>query len=240
MDVQQTNAVSISAPQAAAIRLRLGAEVAARVIEAPGPDGRGLLSLAGAVVRAKLPHGLHAGDRLQLHVAGRDGDQIVLRRVAEEHPSAAGVPSSVVAELAQSGDGDQLRAALALAGGPIPLPGGRVLTVEPDAGEESEGRERAEEGSVQVVLHTPALGALELRLGLHGGSLSLDVIADPAVRRPRPARCPSCARRFSPRRARSARRAGRAPRGRAAGAGRRARERGAALWLSRARRSRPR
>ena len=181
MDVQQTDAVSISAPQAAAIRLRLGAEVAARVIEAPGPDGRGLLSLAGAVVRAKLPHGLHAGDRLQLHVAGRDGDRIVLRRVAEERPSAAGVPSSVVAELAQSGDGDQLRAALALAGGPIPLPGGRVLTVEPDAGEESEGRERAEEGSVQVVLHTPALGALELRLGLHGGSLSLDVVADAAV-----------------------------------------------------------
>ena len=99
----------------------------------PGPDGRGLLSLAGAVVRARLPLGLHAGDQLRLRVAGQDGDQLVLRRVAEERP-AARLPASVVAELAESGDGEQLRAALALAGGPIPLPGGRVLTVEPDGG----------------------------------------------------------------------------------------------------------
>jgi hypothetical protein len=186
VDVQQTASVSISAPQisvseSAAIKLRLGAEVMARVVEAPGPDGRGLLSLAGAVVRAKLPHGLHAGDRLRLHVAGRDGDQLVLRRVADEHGSAAGLPASVVAELAQSGDGDQLRAALALAGGPIPLPGGRVLTVEPDAREEPDGRERTEEGAVRVVLHTPALGALELRLSLQGGALGVDVVADAAV-----------------------------------------------------------
>ena len=47
-----------------------------------------------------------------------------------------------------------------------------MLTVEPDAGEEPSGRERAEEGTVRVVLHTPSLGALELRLGLHGGALT--------------------------------------------------------------------
>jgi hypothetical protein len=186
VDVQHTNALSISAPQisvaeSAAVKLRLGAVVAARVIEGPGPDGRGLLSLAGVVVRAKLPHGLHVGDRLRLHVAGRDGDQLVLRRVAEERPSTGGVPASVVAELAESGDGDQLRAALALAGGPIPLPGGRVLTVEPDAGEESSRREQPDEGSVRVVLHSPALGALELQLGLHGGALDVNVVADAAV-----------------------------------------------------------
>jgi hypothetical protein len=180
VDVQQTTAVSISAPQAAAIRLRVGAEVAARVVEPPGPDGRGLLSLAGAVVRARLPLGLHAGDRLRLHVVGRDGDQLVLRRVSEERP-VSGLPASVLAELAESGDGEQLRAALALAGGPIPLPGGRVLTIEPDAEDEAAARDRPDEGSVRVVLHTPTLGALELRLGLHGGSLAVEVIADPAV-----------------------------------------------------------
>jgi hypothetical protein len=181
VDVQQTSSVSLAGPVAAAIKLRLGAEVAARVVEAPGPDGRGLLSLAGVVVRAKLPPGLHAGERLRLHVAGRDGDQLVLRRVPEERPTAGGVPASVVAELAQSGDGEQLRAALALAGGPIPLPGGRVLTVEPDPGDEPSGPEHADEGSVRVVLHTPSLGTLELRLGLHGGALGVDVIADAAV-----------------------------------------------------------
>jgi hypothetical protein len=179
VDVQQTSSVSVSAPQAAAIRLRVGAEVAARVVEAAGPDGRGLLSLAGAVVRAKLPPGLHAGQRLRLEVAGRDGDQIVLRRVAEERPPA-GVPASVVAGLAESGDGEQLRAAIALAGGPIPLPGGRVLTVEPDAGDDA-AAEAGEGGTVRVVLHTPALGALELRLALHGGALAVDVTADAAV-----------------------------------------------------------
>jgi hypothetical protein len=181
MQLEPTPSVSISAPQAAAIRLRVGAEVAARVVEAAGPDGRGLLSLAGAIVRARLPLGLHAGEKLRLHVVGRDGDRIVLRRVAEERPAPAGVPASVVAELAESGDGEQLRAAVALAGGPIPLPGGRVLTVEPDGGDESSGRERGDEGSVRVVLHTPALGALELRLGLHGGSLDVSVVAGSGV-----------------------------------------------------------
>src|SRR6476646_1039257 len=127
MQLEPTPAVSISAPQAAAIRLRVGAEVAARVIEVAGPDGRGLLSLAGAVIRARLPLGLHAGDKLRLRVAGQDGDQLVLRRVAEER-TPTGLPASVMAELAESGDGEQLRAALALAGGPIPLLGGRVLT----------------------------------------------------------------------------------------------------------------
>jgi hypothetical protein len=180
VDVQQTSSVSVSAPQAAAIRLRVGAEVAARVVEAAGPDGRGLLSLAGAVVRAKLPPGLHAGQRLRLEVAGRDGDQIVLRRVAEERPPA-GVPASVVAGLAESGDGEQLRAALALAGGPIPLPGGRVLTVEPDAGDDAVAREAGDDGTVRVVLHTAALGALELRLALQGGALAVDVTADASV-----------------------------------------------------------
>src|SRR5262245_32756283 len=177
MQLEPTSAVSISAPQAAAIRLRVGAEVAARVVEAAGPDGRGLLSLAGAVVRARLPLGLHAGDKLRLNVVGRDGDRIVLRRVAEDRPASGALPASVVAELAESGDGEQLRTAVALAGGPIPLAGGRVLTVEPDAGGETSGREGEEDGSVRIVLHTPALGALELRLGLHGGSLDVSVVA---------------------------------------------------------------
>ena len=136
-------------------------------------------------------------------MVGQDGDQLVLRRVAEERPAAAGVPASVVAELAESGDGEQLRAALALAGGPIPLPGGRVLTVEPDAGDDdAPGETRAEEGTVRVVLHTPTLGALELHLDLHGGSLAVNVTADAAVaRRPQPLRCPSCATPCTPRRA---------------------------------------
>jgi hypothetical protein len=181
MNIQPSTPVSISAPHASSLNLRVGAEVAARVVELAGPDGRGLISLAGAILRARLPVGLHEGDRLKLKVMGREGDQIVLRRVAEERPAPAGVPASVVAELAESGDGAQLRAAVLLAGGPIPLPGGRVLTVEPDAGDEEARRERPDEGSVRLVLHTPALGALELHLGLHGGALDVNVIAVAAV-----------------------------------------------------------
>ena len=193
MHIEQTSAVSISAPQAVAIRLRVGAEVAARVIEAAGPDGRGLLSLAGAVVRARLPLGLHAGDKLRLHVVGRDGDQLVLRRVAEERPAATGIPASLVAELAESGDGDQLRAALALAGGPIRCPEAACSRSSRTAVTSAPGRERPDEGSVRVVLHTPSLGALELHLTLHGGALDVNVIADPRWRRPRPRPCPSSA-----------------------------------------------
>jgi hypothetical protein len=158
--------------------------VAARVVEPTGPDGRGLLSLAGAVVRARLPRGLRAGDRLRLRVAGQEGDSIVLRRVAEERPPSSRVPATVVAGLAESGDGEQLRAAVALAGGPIPLPGGRVLTVDPDGGEEGEAGGRGEHATVRLVLHTPALGALELGLALGGGSVDVSVVAEPASTSP--------------------------------------------------------
>jgi hypothetical protein len=182
LHVQPTATVSISAPHAAEIRLRLGAEVAARVVEAAGPDGRGLLSLAGALVRAKLPAGLAAGEKLRLRVAGQEGEQIVLRRIAEEEPAARGVPASAVAELAQRGDGEALRAAVALAGGPIPLPGGRVLVVEPEP-DDTPAAADADGGSVRVVLHTPALGALELRLDLRAGVLDVGVTAGGDVAR---------------------------------------------------------
>lgn len=181
MHTQPTTSVSISGPQVAAVRLRLGAEVIARVIEAAGDDGRGLLSLAGAVVRARLPAGLVAGDRLRLVVSGRDGDKLVLRLLKEEHASVKDLPAGVIADLAESGDGEQLRAAVALAGGPIALPGGRVLTVEPDGGDKAAAEERPDEGAVRVVLHTPSLGALELHIGLHGSCLDVNVTAATGV-----------------------------------------------------------
>ena len=64
-----------------AVKLRSGSKVVARVIKGPGKDGRGVLSLGGAIVRAKLPAGVRAGQRLRLMVLTQSTNQVVLRMV---------------------------------------------------------------------------------------------------------------------------------------------------------------
>ena len=90
-----------------------------------------------------------------------------------------------MAELAESGDGDQLRAALALAGGPIPLPGGRVLTVEPDAGGESEARARGGRPRCGSSCTRPRSVRSSCAFGLHGGALTSTWSRTQPSRRPR-------------------------------------------------------
>lgn len=159
--------------------LRLGAEVVARVVSSPANGGRGLLALAGALVRAELPAGLQAGMRLPLVVDGADAGRVVLKvrreaAAAEEEGAALQLASA----LALRGDGDMLRAALALAGGALPLPGGRAATVEVDP-DDSGGGGGAEAASARLVLHSPTLGPIEIRLGLAAGVLDARVLVEP-------------------------------------------------------------
>ena len=161
----------------------------------PGRTGAGCSRSRARSCARGCRSGLHAGDRLRLHVVGRDGDQLVLRRVAEERPAARACRRASWPSSRESGDGDQLRAALALAGGPIPLPGGRVLTVEPDAGEEPEGRERADEGSVRRrPAHAVARRARAAPRPARRSRSTSNVVADPAGRGGRVRRAARAAR----------------------------------------------
>jgi hypothetical protein len=164
------------------LRLREGATVVARVLQAAAADGNGFLSLAGLRVRAQLPSQLMAGERLQLVVVGMLDDKVVLRLLkAEARESIVRrIPASLVAELAARGEGEFLRVANALTGGVIALPGSLVAAIDPE--EEAEGTEEtaaAQARALRVVLHSPTLGALELRVALVGRRIGVSVATEP-------------------------------------------------------------
>lgn len=170
---------------AVGVRLREGATVVARVLQAAtADDAMGLLSLAGMKVRAQLPQALRAGQELRLLVAGTLDDKVVLKLLtAESEQAVRDVPSRVVAHLATQGDGEMLRAASALTNGVVPLPGGVVVAIDPD--EEPVPEDGEDDGeapqALRLVIHSPALGALELRVALLGGRIGVAVTADPGV-----------------------------------------------------------
>jgi hypothetical protein len=181
----------------AQVVLRQGAEVVARVVEAPVNGGRGVLSLAGALLAARLPAGLVVGQTLALTVAGAERGEILLRlRAAATGGGAEGAPRAKLAgALAASGDGDLVRIAAALQppGGGVELPGGELVAIQLHApaeaphpridgdveGESPADRERDAEAG--FVLHSAAFGPLEVRLQMIGGALSATVVVDPAA-----------------------------------------------------------
>lgn len=169
---------------AVGVRLREGATVLARVLEAAtGDDGMGLLSLAGAKVRAQLPAALQAGDRLRLLVAGTVDDKVVLKMLAADAENATrDVPAHAVAQLATQGDGELLRVAHALTDGVVALPGGLVVAIDPDEQADHGEEDPADDDrphAMRLVIHSPALGALELHVGLAAGRLGVAVTAEP-------------------------------------------------------------
>lgn len=169
---------------AVGVRLREGATVVARVLEAASADdGMGFLSLAGVKVRAQLPPSLQNGAQLRLLVTGTIDDKVVLRLLhAQTENATRDVPARVVARLATQGDGELLRAANALAGGLLSLPGGLVVAIHPDEEPVPEGEPETSDDqprAMRLVIHSPSLGALELRVALLGGRLGVGVTAEP-------------------------------------------------------------
>jgi hypothetical protein len=162
-----------------ALVLRQGAELVARVVSAPARGGRGTLSLAGLIVRAQLPEGLAAGQRLPLVVVGEDAGRVVLR--IRRDGSGAEDASRLAAALALAGDGELLRAALGLAGPPavVELPGG-VLAALRSGDEESHGASPGESGGdVGFVLHSQVLGPIGVRVALRNGMVTALVTVEP-------------------------------------------------------------
>jgi hypothetical protein len=166
------------------LELRVGSEVAVRVVAAPPQGGQGAISLAGQLLRAQLPPGLAPNQKLAVQVARGEGNEVVLKVL---HEPAAAEPRGDVARtagaLAVSGDPKlvQVAAELQQPGLALPLPNGDALALQvyPDGEAEGEQRDGAGEGEAAFVLHSAALGAIEVRLRLGGGVLGVGVVVEP-------------------------------------------------------------
>jgi hypothetical protein len=182
------------------LQLRAGSELAVRVVSAPQAGGRGEISLAGLVLRAQLPPGLAAGQKLAVQVARADQGELVLKVLHDGAPGQSherGEVARAAGALAVAGDPRLVEVASALQqpGFALPLPNGDALTLalDPDEdGEEGEG-ERSE-GEAAFVLHSAALGPIEVRLRLGGGTLGVAVVVDPAAEELTRAAAPELAR----------------------------------------------
>jgi hypothetical protein len=175
-------AASDPASGARPLTLALGKELVARILSVPEAGGRGLISLAGVVLEARLPAGLEAGRALRLQVTRAGAEEVVVKIVSDQSghldPAAAG---RVAGELALRNDPDLMRAALALADGTLWLPGGAAaaVTVDPDAEGPGAGSGPAAGGEAAFTLHCPQLGAIEVRLHVGPGGVRAGVVAPP-------------------------------------------------------------
>jgi hypothetical protein len=186
MDLDQITLKGAAVDPASGARplaLAAGKELAARVVSVPPAGGRGLITLAGVVLEARLPAGLTAGQTLSLRVARADARELVVRIQPPEQgtPDGEGM-ARPAGQLALRGDGELLRAALGLAGGPLWLPGGAAatVTVEPDSGHDG-GSEDGEGGEAVFTLHCPGLGAVEVRMRLDSGGIRAAVTTPPGA-----------------------------------------------------------
>jgi hypothetical protein len=180
MNLEQITLKGATADPASGARplaLAAGKDLVARVVSAPLAGGRGLISLAGVILEARVPPGLLAGQILQLRVTRADAQEVVVRIVhdAAEHPDQQ-TASRLAGELALRGDGDLLRVALGLANGPRWLPGGAAATITIEPEDEAEKGAAGGGGEAAFTLHCPELGAIEVRLRISAGGVRAGVV----------------------------------------------------------------
>jgi hypothetical protein len=163
------------------LALAAGKDLVARVVSAPAGGGRGLVSLAGVVLEARVPPGLAAGQVLHLRVARADAQELVVRIVRDgtARPDEAAT-ARIAGQLALRGDGDLLRVALGLADGTLWLPGGAAatVTIDPDA-EDGAGSGQGPGSEAAFTLHCPQLGAVEVRRRMTAGGVRAGVVTAP-------------------------------------------------------------
>jgi Flagellar hook-length control protein FliK len=109
---------------------------------------RGLLMIANAALAAELPEGVRAGDTLRLRVQEATSDRIVMRMETD----APQVPM-------------------------VPLPGGQAAQIEVNEREREGSQVAGGRSQVAITYRSPALGAIDFRLALEGGSISAQVRA---------------------------------------------------------------
>jgi hypothetical protein len=170
-------------PLARGLALEPGSELVARVVAA-GDGGRGTIALAGAVVPARLPHGVEAGQTLRLQVVRVESGELTVRIQADDagRPAAAQELAQAAGGLAVSGDGELLRAALAMTGQQamwLPDGGAAAVVIDPDAG--TAGGAPGGAGVAAFVLHSPALGPIEVRISMAPGGVRAGVVTAPGA-----------------------------------------------------------
>lgn len=173
---------ALAAADAPELPLRPGAEVVVRVVEAPQDSGRGLVSLAGRLLEARLPANLAAGSTLPVKVVEATPEQVVLRVRDDAQPRSPEHLGHAAGALAVSGEPQLVRAADVLAppGLALPLPNGDALELRVDPDEASEQDARTGEGGAEAgfVLHSAELGPIEVRVRLDGSTVAAAVSVD--------------------------------------------------------------
>lgn len=140
------------------IKLTVGRELMVRVASV-GPDGRGVLSLAGMLLEAELPDNVRAGAELRLQVRELSPEKVVLaiQDDAPQQPVAAPIEAPRV-----------------------PLPGGGFVKVtERDAGGLLAAGDRAH--TVTVRYDAPSLGQIDMHFTLSSGAFALTVAVAPGA-----------------------------------------------------------
>jgi hypothetical protein len=141
------------------LSLTPGRAMMARVVDADEGDG-GTLAIAGYLLEAELPKEMAAGQNVRLVVREVTADRVLLAP-AHEPPAPASQSPSLAA--------------------PIQLPGGAVLRVLEDAGQEGKdgGGDGPGDHALGLRLDLPGLGPLELRFGLDPASVRAAIAIDP-------------------------------------------------------------
>jgi hypothetical protein len=184
MQPQQITLKGATADPASGARplgLAAGKDLVARVVSVPPGGGRGLISLAGVILEARVPPGLAGGQVLRLRVMSADPQELIVRIVHEGgvDPDEAAT-ARIAGQLALRGDGDLLRAALGLSDGTLWLPGGAAatVTIEPDA-DDGDGPAAGSGSEAAFTLHCPRLGAIEVSLRMTAGGVRAGVVTAP-------------------------------------------------------------
>jgi hypothetical protein len=139
------------------VTLRLGQSLLARVAERHGD--RGILMIAGQPLVAQLPEHVRAGDVLKLAVRDITAEQVVMQ-MHEGKESA---------EAAQQGQ--QAPSAV-----PVPFPGGPPSQIfVDDQASGGDGSGEGEASAIALTYESPALGPINLRLGMDASSVVAEV-----------------------------------------------------------------
>jgi hypothetical protein len=138
------------------VTLRLGQTLLARVAERHGE--RGILIIAGQPLVAQLPEHVRAGDVLKLAVKDIGAEQVVMQ--LHEGREAA--------QAAQQGS--QVQTVM------VPVPGGvPAHVVVDDKANGGGGGEGGEAHAVALTYESPALGPINLRIGMDAANVVADV-----------------------------------------------------------------
>lgn len=184
MNLGAVNLTKLSGPIAQAahtLALQPGSQLVARVLAADAGGGRGTIALAGSTVQASLPGGVQPGQTLKLEVVRVEQTRLTVRIVADGGGGASPAALAQAAgSLAVTGDGDLMRTAMALAGQqPMWLPDGGAASIEVNPDDGAAAGRGGEAGVAAFVLHSPALGAIEVRIALAPGGVQAGVVTAP-------------------------------------------------------------